>query len=352
MSHKILGDRFIARSKPGWHNIAKRIFSESEKITAREAMVEVAGDVDVVKVPMHYVIDGKQIESDHCAIVRKPLSDDPAFKELGITSGSWTATSYAELAGALDDLSLKYPVETAGVLEDGGLAFLCLRAPDWDVKGDEMRSYFAANFSLTPGKGHRVLHSPVRVVCWNTNTMAQGQATINLPIQHSSDALQKIQLAAKLVEQFRSMQDKAKAIFESFADLHISQKEADAIFAAAYPDPEVPSKIRLLKSMLSETEAESFKRALTADMLIGIQTAEEQYAKQCEQAVRLRSVASERFHLFDPPALRGTAWAAYNAVTEVSDWREGRGADTSLLFGSRAQEKSRAFAAAYEMIGA
>jgi hypothetical protein len=53
---------------------------------------------------------------------------------------------------------------------------------------------------------------------------------------------------------------------------------------------------------------------------------------------------------FDPANLRGTVWAAYNAVTEVSDWREGRNADESALFGSRAQEKSRAFNAAYALV--
>jgi hypothetical protein len=39
-------------------------------------------------------------------------------------------------------------------------------------------------------------------------------------------------------------------------------------------------------------------------------------------------------------------------VTEVADWREGRGADVSALMGSRAKEKSRAYAAAMVLVGA
>ena len=352
MAHKILGNRFIARSKPAWHNIARRIFSEDEQITAREAMVEVAGDIEVTKSPLFYEMDGVRHNADKTAIIRKPTQDDPTHKVLGVTSEAWVAASYAELAGALDGLSKQYKVETAGLLEEGGLAFLCFRAEDWAVKGDEMRSYFAANFSLTPGVGHKVFHSPVRVVCWNTNTMADGQATINLSIPHSQDAIQRIQLATQLVTRFTEMKDKSKGIFEAFADKQVTQKDVDTIIYAAFQLPQLPPQLRLLKQQLSDTEAEVFKRALTPDLLIGINKAQETYDRQCETILKLRETAMERFEAFDPPNLRGTAWAAYNAVTEVADWREGRGADESALFGGRAKEKSRAYEAAFNLVGA
>jgi hypothetical protein len=271
---------------------------------------------------------------------------------LGITSEAWVAASYAQLAEALNDLSKSYKVETAGLLDDGGLAFLCFRAEDWAVRGDPMRSYFAANFSLTPGVGHRIFHRPVRVVCWNTNTMAQGQATINLSIPHSSDSIQRIQLATRLVSQFHEMKDKAKAIFEAFADKQVTAKDVDTILFAAFQLPVLPPKLRLIKQQLSETESETFKRALTPQMLIDLEKEQEQYDRQCEQALVLRQTARERFEAFEPTNLRGTAWAAYNAVTEVADWREGRGADESALFGGRAKEKSRAYSAVMELIGA
>lgn len=349
--HDIFGNRFIARSKPAWHNIARRIFGEDEVMTAREAMAEVASDIQVIRSPIWYEMDGAQHKADgKTAIIRKPTMEDSYGKLLGITSDSWALTTYPELAGALDGLSGKYKVETAGILNEGGLAFLCFRGEDFAIRGDEMRSYFAANFSLTPGKGHKVLLSPVRVVCWNTNTMADEQANINLSIPHTSDALQRIELASRLVSQFHEMKDKAKAIFEAFADVHISAKEADSIFFAAFQMPDLPSKLRLLKNQLSETEAETFKRALTPDLLAGLVSAEEGYERNCETTRKLREAAVERFAAFDPPALGGTVWAAYNAVTEVSDWREGRGADESSLFGGRAKEKSRAYEAAMALI--
>ena len=90
--------------------------------------------------------------------------------------------------------------------------------------------------------------------------------------------------------------------------------------------------------------------ALTADLLISLEKAQESYDKQCDKVNALREAARERFESFEPARLRGTAWAAYNAVTEVAGWREGRGADQSALFGGRAAEKSRAYEAAMSLI--
>lgn len=362
MSHEILGERFVARSKPAWHNIAQEIFSEDMKITAKEAMTKIAGDIKVIQSPVFYelpIVGEKKNADDpdvemvkdekHVAIVRKALPDDPQNIVLGITTDSWVAASYPQLAGALDKLGDKYKVETAGILKKGGLAFLCFRAEDYEIRGDEMRTYFAANFSLTPGVGHKIFHSPVRVVCWNTNTMAEGQATINLSIPHASDSVQRIELAANLVAKFKETKDKTVEIFNSFADLTITDKESKSIIEAAYPDPAIPAKIRLLKSHLDETQSETFKRTMTADMLSSINKAEEKYANDLRIVAEIRDVAFERYEEFEPVNLRGTAWASYNAVTEVSDWRQGRSADTSALFGGRAKEKARAFTAAYKM---
>lgn len=351
MGHQIMGQRFIAREKPAWHNIAQRIFSALEKLTARQAMVEVAGDIEIIKRPLEYTLDGNIFTTDKVAVLRKPTADVAEPKFLGIATDSWVANSYADLAGALDDLpNHGYAVETAGVLNDGGLAFLCFRGEDYAVKGDEMRTYFAANFSGTPGESHKVFHSPVRVVCWNTNTMAQGQATINLAVPHSADALQRIALAGKLASQFREMQGKAKGIFEAFADRQVTQKDVDAILYAAFQLPNLPASLKLLKQSLSETEAEVFKKALTPTMLSDLQKEQEKYDRQCETVLALRASAQESFEKFNPPHLRGTAWAAFNAVTEVADWREGRNADQSAVLGSRALEKSRAFEAAMTLL--
>lgn len=71
----------------------------------------------------------------------------------------------------------------------------------------------------------------------------------------------------------------------------------------------------------------------------------------CYRANRLRLAGVERFEAFDPDNLRGTVWAAYNAATEVSDWREGRGAEVASVWGGRAREKASAFTEALQVAG-
>ncbi len=351
MAHLILGDRFMARSKPAWHNIARRIFTEDEKIGTRDAMLEIASDINVVSAPLFYEVDGLRRESDKVMILRKPTADSPKYADLGIATDSWALDSYPDLAGSLEDLPRNgYAVETVGILQEGGLAFMCFRGADYAVRGDEMRDYFTANLSLTPGVGRFVLKSDVRTVCWNTNLMAQGMATINLGIPHSADAKQRIALAAKLVAQFAELKEKGKAIFEAFADKQVTQKDVDTIIYAAFQLPKLPAKLRLIKQQLSETEAETFRRALTPNMLRDLEKEQERYDTQCENVLRLREKALERFEAFDPPDLRGTAWACYNAVTELADWREGRNADENALLGARAREKGRAFEAAMALV--
>lgn len=350
MAHLIMGQRFIARSKPAWHNIAKRIFAEDEVLTAREAMAEVASDINVRSVPLVYTLDGRVVETKSRMLVRMPTADDLRTHELGIATDSWVASSYVELAESLNDLGKAYRVETAGLLQDGGLAFLCFRGEDYAVKGDEMRTYFTANFSLTPGVGHRIFHSPVRTVCWNTNTQGEREATINLSIPHSADAKLRIQLASKLVGQFHEMKDKAQGIFTAFAERQVTQQDVDSIIYAAFALPELPAKLRLLKQTLSQTESDAFKAALTGTLLADLVKEEERWEKQCENVQALRTAAQESFERFNPAHLRGTAWAAYNAVTEVADWREGRNADESALVGGRAKEKGRAYMAAAALV--
>lgn len=350
MAHEIMGQRFIARSKPAWHNIAKRIFGEDERITAGEAMADVAGDIDVRSYPLTYTFEGRTVETDKRMLVRMPTFDSPIRIELGIATDSWVAASYAELAEALNDLGNRYKVETAGLLQDGGLAFLCFRGPNYDVKGDEMRDYFTANFSLTPGVGHKIFKSDVRTVCWNTNTQGERNATINLSIPHSKDVKLRVQLASRLAGQFHELSEKTQGIFTAFAERQVDQKDVDAIIYAAFQLPELPSKLKLLKQTLSEAESNAFKAALTPTLLADLAKAEETWDRQCQNVLALRAAAQESFEKFNPANLRGTAWAAYNAVTEVADWREGRNADESAVIGTRAKEKGRAFMAAMALV--
>jgi hypothetical protein len=365
MSHKILGDRFLSRSQPAWHELGI-VFPEDETILPVEAVKRVAGDLTIKKVPLFMDLDpqaaireGDTVDQnlrrveDHFGIVRMPTDDAPEPGFLGTVSGKWHATSYVELAEKLNKIDQStYKVETAGVLEDGRRCFISLRGEDWAVLNtDEMRTYFLVQLSLEPGVGHRVRHTPIRVVCWNTETLAEAQSKITLNIPHAADAAQQIGLCADLLVRFKKAQADTKRIFDALAAKEALPDQTREILSAAWPMPPVPSKLKLFKNVLKTDEAaETFKKNLDMQVLESLEEAQRRFDTQVTRVEKLREAGWDRFEAFKPNRLKHTLWAAYNAVTEVADWREGKGAEVGSLFGDRANEKARAFSKAVALL--
>jgi hypothetical protein len=354
MAHRIFGNRFVSRKEPAWHGLGT-IFPEEEVLTPSEAVKRVTGDVQFVRQPLYYGLPGEDKpdrKSDSFVILRLPTADDPNPEQIGIVSERWDLTPYHELAGALDKMDVsKYKVETAGLLMGGALCFFALRGEDWSVLGkDDMRSYFLTNLSLKPGIGHRVLHTTVRVVCANTNEAAISSSQIQLRIPHGADAKQQIGLCGDLVARFRKAQEETKRVFEIFASTPAPKDSVDKVFAAAWPEPKLPAKIKMLHNVVGSEGMEVFKRNLDPIMLNSLVNAQEGYDREVERIRTMREAGAERFEAFEPRDLGGTIWAAYNAVTEVADWRgDQKNLGESVLIGSRAAEKTRAFGAAMKV---
>jgi hypothetical protein len=352
MPHFVKGKRAMYRTRPAWHNIGD-VFAEDADIRATEAAKRLSGDYRVLSCPVRFEIDGVEYVSDkHVMIALAPTHDQKTPVEFGTASKDWMPESYVELAKGLDKLSEKYKIETAGVLKDGAMMFMSFRAEDWDVCGDEMRSYFTANLWMQPGKGHTFNHSGVRVECWNLNTMAESLATISLSIPHNSDAKQQIGIMANMVVRFKEAQSKTKELCEQFARTTISMEQAQSIFEAAYPDPKLPKKVEMIrKAMGSDEAAQNLRMALDADALSQLVTAEEAFERAMEKKIELRDGCVALYKGFHPTEMQGTIWAAYNAVTENADWRDDhKSTPASTMFGSRAKEKSRAFAQSLQVL--
>ena len=348
----ILGQRFRHREgKPAWHKKGRSfndnpLFSEAvgevtEKISIREWPVIALGE------------DGERFEiPDQFAVIREPVEDDNKRVCLGLTTKRWHQVSYVDLAKNLDELSKTYGVETVGLIDNGGLCFGCLRGPDFEIKGDEMNDYFIVNLSQVPGQAHRIFASPRRVVCRNTNLLAASQSTISLSISHSANAGEKIKTAGDLVAKFKDLTRNTQEIFTRFAETDLDAEAVGAIFERVYAYPTMPAELRLFHSVLSEDEVNAAAaKDLFGSRFDAIAKAQDNFDKSKEKAHKLREAALECFEGFEPNNLRGTAWAAYNACTEVADWREGRGdIERSKIWGDRAKEKRTAFQATLEVI--
>jgi hypothetical protein len=357
MSASLLGKRFAHREgKPGWHRLANKVWAATQKILPSEAMEEVAGGIVIFAKKIHWIDDQgvQQPIPNRQAVLRGPVPEDDKVALMGITADAWKFPGYHVLAKAVDGLvdGTGLRVATAGVLLDGRRAFICFEGDPYDVRGDEIKDYSSMLISAEPGRSHEWINSPVRTECVNTETRGRDTASVMFRIPHTYDAPQRLALVGNLSVKAREMRDKAKATFEAFADFAITGKEAEAIFAAAYPDPSMPAQVSLLKERLNEAEAETFKANLTHDLLQSLLVAEERYQKACEHAKKVRDSYMECYEGFEPVKLRGTAWAAYNGVTESADWRNGRNVDESMMIGTRSQEKARAFAECVKVVAA
>ena len=49
------------------------------------------------------------------------------------------------------------------------------------------------------------------------------------------------------------------------------------------------------------------------------------------------------------PEIANTTWSAFQAVTEIANWRNGPNADKAVLFGSRKEEMDRAYAKSLQL---
>ena len=349
--HEIFGERFYSRQKAAWHHLGET-FDLGEKISVVDAVSKTAVGIEIDTVPLTYVYEGTTHETDQRAIIRKPTAEDPEPCVFGFASENWHVAQYLDYARALDPLSETFPIETCGVLKGGETLFLSLRGDSFAVRDvDEIENYFVAVLNQVPGKGHRILFTPRRVVCSNTLSLGIRQATINLQIPHTGDPTAMVGFAAQLVTEMTRATDKVAGYFEAMSKTKIDEEGLEKLLRAAFPEPAVPSKVRLFQN-LSPQQISVMKNSRLNQTIMDAERAMESWVQASDRVLKVREGAKVLYEKFNDehPPLAGTVWAAYNASTETSDWREGRGSvDYSTLFGPRAQEKVRAFKAAVEL---
>jgi len=349
--HEIFGNRFYSRQKAAWHRLGET-FDLDDNVSVLDAVSKITVGIEIDSVPLTYTYGGTVYETDQRAIIRRPTADDAEPRVFGIATEQWTVAQYLDYARALDSLSESFPVETCGVLKSGEALFLALRGDTFAVQDvDEIENYFVAVIHQVPGKGHRILFTPQRVVCRNTLNMGIKQATINLQIPHTGDPTAMVSFAAQLVTEMTRATEKVAAYFEAMSKTKVDEEGLERILKAAFPEPPVPAKVRLFQN-LSPEQIAVMKNSRLGQTILDAERAMEAWVLASDRALKIQEGARALYHQFNEahPQFAGTVWAAYNASTETSDWREGKGnVDYSTIFGPRAKEKVRAFKTALEL---
>jgi phage/plasmid-like protein (TIGR03299 family) len=305
----------VASEGAPWHKLGRALDAPP---TAADAIREAGLDYEVASLPMFAGgPSGPIAVPTHCLNVR---TDNLA--PLGLVSDKYKVVQNREAFDFLDSLALRGEVRyhTAGALGRGERIWMLAKLPgDLMVRGteDRVEKYLLLYNSHDASSALRCLWTPIRVVCANTVSAAlrRGEGT-GISIWHLGEIRDKVDAARRAL-------GLATEFFEAFGE--------GADFLAGY----TPTRDQL----------DAYFRALYPDPPKG-------------DAARAKSARMTLFGLFeqgmgqDMPGIRGTAWAALNAVTEYVDHHTGtdpRRRMESSWYGDGQKMKARAFDAAIAM---
>lgn len=258
-----------------WHGLGTPV---DGLVTAKEAIQSAELDWTVSRQP---VFTGEGSEIDGYARINRD-SDGATF---GIVGSKYEPIQNAEAFDFMDTLvdSGEAKYETAGSLKGGRVVWMLAEVPRGVyVAGEEHRPYLLLANNHDGSGSCKVTATPVRVVCCNTLAMALGQAVNTVRIRHTGNVNGKI---AQAREVLRIGFDYFEQ-FETVGDGLATRRFSEAEFA------------RFLDSLLPVPED----------------------AKNAKRVEAKRSDVARLY--FESPNLenvRGTAWAAYNAVAEYAD---------------------------------
>jgi phage/plasmid-like protein (TIGR03299 family) len=295
MAHEIEthGNRVAAvfARQDAWHKLGTTLASV---FTAEEAMrVGHLGRWNVRKTPLHTVdldADGVSMLEvpGHFATVRtNPFTG--ATEPLGVVGEGYRPIQNEEhcevLNRLVDDSGAIF--DTAGSLRGGRQVFVSLRLPEtMRIAGtDEIDVNIVALNSHDGTSAFRLLVTPVRVVCANTQAAALANHSASISIRHTASATARVAAARD-------------ALGLTFAYVQAFQAEAEAMIQQAMTDAQFHT---MTAQLFPAPDRDAGPRAQNA------------------HRERERTLTALWADAHTQAGIRYTAWAGYQAVTEYID---------------------------------
>lgn len=154
---------------PPWHKMGKHV---SHDLTPAQMMKEAGLDWKVEKIPSFIWLDDDQVSINKSALIR---SSDNSI--LDVVPDSWQPLQNETAFEFFKDFVMQGDMEmhTAGSLKNGKLVWALAKVKDGFFVGknkDEVQSHLLFTNPHQFGKAIDVRFTPIRVVCWNTLSLA------------------------------------------------------------------------------------------------------------------------------------------------------------------------------------
>jgi phage/plasmid-like protein (TIGR03299 family) len=299
---------FASLRQPAWHGLGT-VF-EDEVNTSE--MLKLA-HLDNWNVRLEDVAIPENFESDksYSFVTRTNPFDRTKNDVLGVVGERYVPLQNEDLFSFGDNLlDGGGRWETAGSIRGGRVVFGSIALTDsitLDPNGraDKIDNYLLINTSHDGSIAIQASITPVRVVCANTLNLAlsavKGKKAPKqtFKIRHTQTAEGKIAVAREALGLAKVYLDEFSTMAQAMIETEITKSQFDEIVALAYPAPEKDAK-------------GSFKKYdAKVDLL---------------QAIYVGDYNN---------TIAGTAWGAYNALTERLDWyRSGRGGSNESILAS------------------
>lgn len=297
--------------QPAWHGLGNLV---DKSLSAAEAIKAAGLNWGVSVLPCFDHLGNKL--PDFCSrTVRN--SDNSTLGSVGPDYKPFQNTQLFELAECMTQSGAVF--ETAGSLKNGRHVWALMNLGENRILDDKTITYLLVTNRHDGGAQVRALVTDVRVVCWNTLSLALGKEKNIIGIRHSGDIEAKLEEAKRVMQKAGDWREKyqklAIKLVETHANERLMKNIADRLF-------EMPGGADREKRMLVES-----KREYLVSMFF-------------------RQAGA------DQKACKDTAYGILQACTEYGDYKVAREAKTvsqaesrmlSIIGGSAADFKEKAF---------
>ncbi len=302
-----------------WHGLGRMIPKEQE-LTAKDAIIAAGLDWKVDTQPL-YLADGTIAPSQ--AVVREDTN-----KILGVVGSKYNPLQNSEAFEFFDPFlkSGEVSFETAGSLREGKRIWVMAKInkdPMEIAPNDLVEKYVLLSNSHDGTMAVRAGFTPIRVVCNNTLSMAtENGASQLIRLKHTGNLQANLEKVSEIMNIANESFEATAEQYRFLANKTINSADLDRFV-----------KLVFVGEKYVELEAQGLKPAnkILADII----------------------PLFEKGRGNDMASIKGTAWAAYNAVNEYLQYERGNDADTRLdkmWFGDGATLNQRALQIITKMV--
>lgn len=324
MSHELeivngKAQMFYRGEKP-WHHLGTYI-DPDKNLTTEEAIVAAGLDwnVSTKKLYLENGIEAKQ----NRAVVREDRNEI-----LGVVGSNYKPLQNSKAFDFFDPFIQNNEAifETAGSLRGGKRVWVLakLNSEKLRIKGnDVVEKYILLSNSHDGTMAVRAGFTPIRVVCNNTLSMAHQKGTSQLiRIKHGKNVEDNVEKVREIMNLANQQFEATAEQYQFLANRQVSSSDLEKLVKLVFKGP---SYVELEKQGFSP----------------------------CKQILEKIIPLFEKGRGNDMPEIKGTAWAAYNAVNEYLQYEKGNDNEIrldSMWFGDSANLNQKALKTITELV--